>query len=171
MEVVLSATTSSLSPAAVLRTGVRVVAGYVRARPRAFAVALFGSILFSAAVVSSSLVLGWVTDELIVPVLGNGRADVAAGLAVAMIVGVGVAKAIGITLRRAAAAALLIGAAVIIAVTDVWMGVAAVIWLIASLLVNIRGSWRMARLGQMVQRLRGDVAATAHESFDGALTG
>ena len=217
--------------------------GYVRGRPRAFAVALFGSILFSAGVVSSSLVLGWLTDELIVPVLGarangtepaggdlaGGSADVAVGLAVALLVGVGLAKAIGITLRRAAAAALqygtkndlrerlvdhqlqltmrwydsratgdllsvaeadttqatyvlapmpyglgaavlLIGAAVIIAVTDVWMGVAAAVWLIASLLVNIRGSWRMAHLGQRVQRLRGAVAATAHESFDGALT-
>jgi ABC-type multidrug transport system fused ATPase/permease subunit len=229
MEVVLSTTTSSLSPAAVLRTGVRVVAGYVRARPRAFAVALFGSILFSAAVVSSSLALGWVTDALIVPILDERTTAAPVGLAVALIVGIGVARAIGITLRRAAAAALqygtkndlreqlvdhqlqltmrwydsrstgdllsvaeadttqatyvlaplpygvgaaalLIGSAVIIAMTDVWMGVAAVVWLIASLLVNIRGSWRRAHLGQAVQRLRGDVAATAHESFDGALT-
>jgi ABC-type multidrug transport system fused ATPase/permease subunit len=229
MEVVLSAMTSSLSPAAVLRTGVRVVAGYVRARPRAFAVALFGSILFSAAVVSSSLALGWVTDALIVPVLDKHMNVAPVGLAVAMIVGIGLAKAVGITLRRAAAAALqygtkndlrerlvdhqlqltmrwydsrptgdllsiaeadttqatyvlaplpygvgaamlLIGSAVIIAMTDVWMGVAAVVWLIASLLVSIRGSWRMAHLGQAVQRIRGDLAATAHESFDGALT-
>jgi ATP-binding cassette subfamily B protein len=229
MEVVLSVMTSSLSPAAVLRTGVRVVAGYVRARPRAFAVALFGSILFSAAVVSSSLVLGWVTDALIVPVLDKHTSVAPVGLAVALIVGIGLAKAVGITLRRAAAAALqygtkndlrerlvdhqlqltmrwydsrptgdllsvaeadttqatyvlaplpygvgaavlLIGSAVIIAMTDVWMGVVAVVWLIASLLVNIRGSWRMAHLGQAVQRIRGDLAATAHESFDGALT-
>jgi ABC-type multidrug transport system fused ATPase/permease subunit len=221
--------TSSLSPATVLRTGLRVVAGYVRARPRAFAVALSGSILFSAAVVSSSLALGWVTDELILPVLTDRGAGAPAELAVAVLIGIGVAKAIGITLRRAAAAALqygtkndlrerlvdhqlqltmrwydsratgdllsvaeadttqatyvlaplpygvgaaalLLGAAAIITVTDPLMGVAAVVWLVASLAVNIRGSWRMAHLGQTVQRLRGAVAATAHESFDGALT-
>ena len=218
-----------LSPAAVIGTGLRIVAGFVRARPWAFTIALAGSIVFSAAVVGSSLVLGWVTDELIVPVLSNGRPARAVGLAVALIVGVGVTKAAGIIARRAAAAALqygtkndmrerlvdhqlrlsmrwydsrstgdllsvteadttqatyvlaplpygvgaaalLIGAAVIVAITDVWMGVAAFLWLITSLLVNLRGSWRMALLGQLVQRLRGQVATTAHESFDGALT-
>ena len=222
-------TTASLSPAAVLRIGVRVVISYVRARPWSFTVALLGSILFSAAVVSSSLVLGWITDELIVPVLNDGTAADRVGLAAGLIVGIGVAKAVGITLRRAAAAALqygtkndlrerlidhqlqltmrwyssrptgdllsvaeadttqatyvlaplaygvgaaglLIGSAAIIAATDIWMGVAAVVWLIISMAVNIRGSWRMADLGQIVQRLRGEVAATAHESFDGALT-
>jgi ABC-type multidrug transport system fused ATPase/permease subunit len=222
-------TAASLSPATVLRIGVRVVIGYVRARPWSFTVALLGSILFSAAVVSSSLVLGWVTDELIVPVLNDGTAAQRVGLAAGLIVGIGVAKAVGITVRRAAAAALqygtkndlrerlidhqlqltmrwyssrptgdllsvaeadttqatyvlaplaygvgaaglLIGSAAIIAATDIWMGVAAVVWLIISMAVNIRGSWRMADLGQIVQRLRGEVAATAHESFDGALT-
>ena len=212
-----------------LRTGARVVMGYVRARPRSFAVSLFGSVLFSGAVVSSSLALGWVTDALIVPVLDGREGGDVVGLAVALLIGIGVAKAIGITLRRAAAAAmqygtkndlrerlvdhqlglsmrwydghptgdllsvaeadttqatyvlaplaygvgasfLLVGAAAIIAVTDIWMGVAAIVWLGASLVVNIRGSWRMARLGQLVQRLRGRVATTAHESFDGALT-
>jgi ABC-type multidrug transport system fused ATPase/permease subunit len=220
---------ASLSPAAVLRIGARVVLGYVRARPRSFTVALLGSILFSGAVVSSSLVLGWVTDELIVPVLNEGAAPDRVGLAAGLIIGIGAAKAIGITLRRAAAAAmqygtkndlrerlidhqlqlsmrwyssrptgdllsvaeadttqatyvlaplaygvgaagLLVGSAVIITVTDIWMGIAAVVWLIASMAVNIRGSWRMADLGQVVQRLRGVVASTAHESFDGALT-
>jgi ABC-type multidrug transport system fused ATPase/permease subunit len=195
----------------------------------AFTLALCGSILFSAGVVSSSLALGWVTDALIVPVLRDGATRVPVSVAIGLIVGVGLAKAVGITVRRAAAAALqygtkndlrerlvdhqlqlsmrwydsqptgdllsvaeadttqatyvlaplpygvgaaalLIGATIIIAVTDPWMGVTAVLWLIASMLVNIRGSWRMARLGQLVQRLRGDVAATAHESFDGALT-
>ncbi len=204
------------------------VAAHVRRRPVPFVIAVAGSLLFSAAVVASALVLGWVTDALIVPTLdgtGTGRAALAVGL----IVGVGVAKAVGIILRRAAAAslqygtkndlrerivdhqlgltmrwydsratgdllsvaeadttqatyvlaplpygvgaaALLVAAAVIIAVTDPWMGVIATVWVCASVLINIRGSWRMARLGQSVQQLRGVVAGTAHESFDGALT-
>jgi ATP-binding cassette subfamily B protein len=221
--------TSSPSSATVLRTGLRIVAGYVRGRPRSFAVAVFGSILFSAGVVSSSLALGWVTDALILPVLDGRAAAAPTGLVVAALLGIGAGKAVGITLRRAAAAALqygtkndlrerlvdhqlqltmrwydsrptgellsiaeadttqatyvlaplpyglgaaalLLGAAALIAVTDPLMGAAAVVWLCASLAVNIRGSWRMADLGQAVQRLRGDVAATAHESFDGALT-
>ncbi|MBW3604682.1 MAG: ABC transporter ATP-binding protein/permease [Actinobacteria bacterium] len=217
-----------MSPAAVVRTGLQVVTAHVRRRPVPFAIAVLGSLLFSAAIVASSVVLGWVTDELIVPVLdGNGTGRIR--LAVALIVGVGVAKAVGIILRRAAAAALqygtkndlrerivdhqlgltmrwyashptgdllsvaeadttqatyvlaplpygvgaaalLLGAAAIIAVTDPWMGVIAVLWVATSLAINIRGSWRMAGLGQAVQRLRGEVASTAHESFDGALT-
>lgn len=219
---------TSLSPAAVVRTGLQVVIAHVRRRPVPFAIAVAGSLLFSAAIVASSLVLGWVTDDLIVPVL-DGSGTGPARLAIAAIIGIGIAKAVGIVLRRAAAAALqygtkndlrerivdhqlglsmrwynshptgellsvaeadttqatyvlaplpygvgaaalLLGAAAIIAATDPWMGVVAVLWVCTSLAINIRGSWRMARLGQTVQRLRGEVASTAHESFDGALT-
>jgi ATP-binding cassette subfamily B protein len=220
---------TSLPPAAVVRTGLRVVAEHVRGRPLPFAIAVGGSLLFVGGIIASSLVLGWITDELIVPVV-EGEVDPGrARLAVALIIGVGLAKAIGVTVRRAAAAALqygtkndlrerivdhqlrltmrwydrhatgdllsiaeadttqatyvlaplpygvgaaalLIGAATIITVTDPWLGLAAIVWVTVSVAINVRGSWRMAELGQQVQRMRGAVATTAHESFDGALT-
>jgi ATP-binding cassette subfamily B protein len=217
-------------PATVVRTGLRVVAAHVRRRPVPFAVAVAGSLLFAAGIVASALVLGWVTDELIVPaVRGTGDTTGRVRVAVLLIIGVGLAKAVGVTIRRAAAAALqygrkndlrerivdhqlqltmrwydrqatgdllsiaeadttqatyvlaplpfglgatalLVGSAVIIAITDPWLGLAAVVWVAISVAINVRGSWEMAQLGQQVQRMRGAVAATAHESFDGALT-
>jgi len=220
---------TSIRPATVVRTGLRVVAAHVRGRPRSFVVALIGSLLFAGGIVASSLVLGWVTDELIVPAV-NGSGDLGrVRLAVALIVGVGIGKAVGVTMRRAAAAALqygtkndlrerivdhqlqltmrwydrhatgdllsiaeadttqatyvlaplpygvgaaalLVGSAAIITATDPWLGVAAIVWVAVSVAINVRGSWRMAHLGQQVQRMRGTVATTAHESFDGALT-
>jgi ABC-type multidrug transport system fused ATPase/permease subunit len=217
-------------PATVVRTGLRVVAAHVRGRPKPFVTALVGSLLFAGGIVGSSLVLGWATDELIVPaVQGSAGAMGRLRLAVLLIIGVGLGKAVGVTVRRAAAAALqygtkndlrerivdhqlqltmrwydrhatgdllsiaeadttqatyvlaplpfglgaaalLVGSAAIITVTDPWLGVAAVVWVAISVAINVRGSWRMAQLGQDVQRMRGTVATTAHESFDGALT-
>jgi ATP-binding cassette subfamily B protein len=225
----MSATSTSRRPATVVRTGLRVVSAHVRGRPRPFIVAVIGSLLFAGGIVASALVLGWITDKVIVPA-ANGTGDPARiRTAVALIVGVGVAKAVGVTLRRSAAAALqygtkndlrerivdhqlqltmrwydrhatgdllsiaeadttqatyvlaplpygvgaaalLIGSAAIITLTDPWLGIAAVVWVAISVAINVRGSWRMANLGQQVQRMRGTVATTAHESFDGALT-
>lgn len=221
---------TSPRPATVVRTGLRVVAAHIRGRPVPFAVALAGSLLFAGGIVASSLVLGWITDELIVPAVeGVGDTDGQVRLAVLLIVGVGLGKALGVTIRRAAAAALqygtkndlrerivdhqlqltmrwydrhatgdllsiaeadttqatyvlaplpfglgaaalLVGSAAIITITDPWLGIAAVIWVAISVAINVRGSWEMAQLGQEVQRMRGTVATTAHESFDGALT-
>lgn len=220
---------TALSPAGVLRVGGALISQFVRARPWSFALALAGSLLFGAGVVGSALALGWITDTVIVPVLTDAAPSSATATAVGLLTGIGIAKAVGISVRRAAAAwlqygtkndmrerlvdhqlgltmrwydrnptgrllsiaeadttqatyvlaplpygiggaVLLIGSATIIAITDPWLGLVATVWLVISVAINIRGSWRMALLGQHVQRLRGEVATTAHESFDGALT-
>ena len=58
---------------AVLADGSRMIARYVRAHPISFAVGVFGAANFAAAIVASAVVVGRVTDSLIVPVLDGGE--------------------------------------------------------------------------------------------------
>jgi ABC-type multidrug transport system fused ATPase/permease subunit len=88
----------------VIRDGLRLVVRFVRARPISFSFAVAGAMLFAAAIVGAAIVVGRITDELIVPVLDGGepleRRWVGAVLA---ILGVAVWKAAAITLRRTGA--------------------------------------------------------------------
>jgi len=66
--------------------------------------AVLGAVLFVSAIVASAVVVGRITDQLIIPVLQDGEST--AGRlwpAMALIAGVALWKAIGITLRRSAA--------------------------------------------------------------------
>jgi ABC-type multidrug transport system fused ATPase/permease subunit len=75
--------------------------GSLRSRPRDAAVSIAGSVLFAAAVLASAVVLGRVTDRVVAPALKAGESSAAAlAAAAAAIVGVGVAKSLGIVLRR-----------------------------------------------------------------------
>lgn len=77
---------------------------FVKRRPWSFAVAVTGAIMFVSAIVASAVVVGRVTDSLIIPVLQGGEST--AGRlwpAMALIIGVAVWKSVGITLRRSAA--------------------------------------------------------------------
>lgn len=65
---------------------------------------------------------------------------------------------------------LLVGSLVLIAGTDVWLGLGALIGLSVIVGFNLWGSWVTYWLWEDVQKNRGRVAALAHESFDGALT-
>ena len=70
-----------------------------------FAIAIAGAALFAIATVGSSLVIRWVTDNVILPRFDEGH--VAVGTVVtgaALIIVVGVAKAIGVVFRRSFAA-------------------------------------------------------------------
>ncbi|MDH3261925.1 MAG: ABC transporter ATP-binding protein/permease [Acidimicrobiia bacterium] len=92
------------SPWSVLRDGLRLIARFVRTHPWAFGLAVFGAALYAAAIVASAQVVGWLTDQVIIPVLTDGadfREKV--WLAVAALVGVSLWKASGIVLRRTAA--------------------------------------------------------------------
>lgn len=85
----------------VLRDGFALVGRFVRARPVAFSLAVTGALVYASAIVASALVVGRVTDDLIIPVLGG---EVALGSrwvgGVLLIAGVAAYKAAGITLRR-----------------------------------------------------------------------
>jgi ABC-type multidrug transport system fused ATPase/permease subunit len=76
----------------------------VREQPRVFALAITGSISFASAIVASAFVIGWVADEVIIPVLGGAASReerLVAG--VAMVLAVSVWKALSIVTRRASA--------------------------------------------------------------------
>jgi ATP-binding cassette subfamily B protein len=85
----------------VLRQGGALLWRLIRGQPVSYAIGTAGAVLFSAAIVASSFVIGWIVDSVIIPVLDGGapareRLPVAVGLVLA----VAVAKAIGIVVRR-----------------------------------------------------------------------
>ncbi|HSJ70167.1 MAG TPA: ABC transporter ATP-binding protein [Acidimicrobiia bacterium] len=88
----------------VLGGGLALTWSFVKRRPWSFAFAVTGAIMFVSAIVASAIVVGRVTDSLIIPVLQGGEST--AGRlwqAMALIIGVAVWKSFGITLRRSAA--------------------------------------------------------------------
>ncbi|MCL1594393.1 MAG: ABC transporter ATP-binding protein/permease [Actinomycetia bacterium] len=88
----------------VLGGGLHLTWGFVRRRPWSFGLAVGGAIVFVSAIVASAIVVGRVTDSLIIPVLKDGESIEGNLLpAILLIVGVSLWKAVGITIRRAAA--------------------------------------------------------------------
>ncbi|MEY3072014.1 MAG: hypothetical protein RLZZ353_210 [Actinomycetota bacterium] len=88
----------------VLRRGLALLASFVRQQRAAFAVAVTGATLFAGAIVASSVVVGRIVEDVVTPVLAGGvdpgdRLPVA----VALLLGVALAKAVGIVMRRTAA--------------------------------------------------------------------
>ena len=91
----------------VISGGMRLIRQFVRWHPWSFTLAVLGAALFVSAIVASAVVIGRITDLVIIPVLDGGE-DIGnrVTLAVAAVMGVALWKAIGITLRRTAASAL-----------------------------------------------------------------
>jgi ABC-type multidrug transport system fused ATPase/permease subunit len=89
---------------AIVRKGLRILGMAIRTRPRPFAVSIVGACLYGGMTVAASVVIGRVTDRVIVPAFSTGavgRGTLA--LAAAAILGVAVFKAVGIVLRRVGA--------------------------------------------------------------------
>ncbi|MFA9445361.1 ABC transporter ATP-binding protein [Egicoccus sp. AB-alg6-2] len=100
-----------MEPRGVVRAAGSLIGGFVREQPVMFTLAAAGAIAFTSAIVASAVVVGWVTDAVIIPVLGDG--EPAAGrlrTALALILGVAVWKAVGIVVRRTAATRMQFGA-------------------------------------------------------------
>ncbi len=89
------------SQGSVLRRGARVLWRYIRLHPVPFVVAVLGAAAFSFALVAGTWVLGWVTDDLIVPAVEAGevswREVLVAG---AVIIGLALFRAVGVVARR-----------------------------------------------------------------------
>jgi len=217
-------------PKGALGGGLHLTWGFVKRRPWSFALAVGGAVLFVSAIVASAVVVGWVTDSLIIPVLQDGqRADDKLWQAIGLILAVALWKSAGITLRRAAAGwlqyatrsdarkrlihhqmqldlawhdrrstgdllsvsevdtnqgtfvlaplpyatgslLLLIGTVVLVAMTDIFLGVVMFVGLTAIVAIDVQGAFRTFRPFVDVQDERGVVSGIAHESIDGALT-
>jgi len=102
---------SSTSPFRVLRDGFGLIGRFIREAPGAYALAATGAVVFTSAIVASSYVIGYVTDDVVIPVLGEGAPlQGRLGLAIMLIVGVSLWKTVGIVVRRTTAGWLQFGA-------------------------------------------------------------
>jgi len=93
----------NLTPWTVLRDGSRLIWRFIKMHPAAFAVAVFGAAMFAGAIIAAALIIGWITDNVIIPVLDESQEPDLLMTAAAAIVLVSVFKAVGIVLRRTAA--------------------------------------------------------------------
>ena len=90
-----------LSTAEVFRRGGRLLARSLRAMPGAHTIAIVGALVFAVAAVALARVLGWVTDEVIVPGLDEGGvSDATIWGGIGLIVLVGTFRGAGAVVRR-----------------------------------------------------------------------
>jgi ATP-binding cassette, subfamily B, bacterial len=83
-----------------LRRGAHVLWISVRAHPRPFAVSVLGSVLYGSMAVAGSLLLGEITDRVIVPGFDEGVSGAAIAAAAGAILAVAVLRSAGVVLRR-----------------------------------------------------------------------
>ena len=94
----------SITPTSVLRDGTRLIGRFVRMHPLAFTIAVLGAATYAGAIIFSSWVIGWLTDNVVIPILDGGEEPDLLWLAAAVIVFVAILKAAGIVVRRTGAA-------------------------------------------------------------------
>jgi ATP-binding cassette, subfamily B, bacterial len=88
----------------VLHAGGQLIWNFIREQPVVYAIAAVGAIAFTSAIVASAVVVGWITDEVVVPIVDLGEpSDGRLRAVVLLLAGVGVWKATGIVVRRTAA--------------------------------------------------------------------
>ncbi len=89
------------SERAILGNGMDLIRRQLRRAPQQFALGGVGTILFAVMTVLSSVVIGWITDTVLIPAVAAGEVTLAAlaGAGLALI-GVSLFRAVGITLRR-----------------------------------------------------------------------
>ncbi|WP_033424673.1 ABC transporter ATP-binding protein [Actinomadura flavalba] len=84
-----------------LREGLGVIGVAIRAEPRVFALAVLASALYAAMTVGTAQVLGWATEDVVLPAFAEGRTTAGAlSGAAAAILGVALLKALGVAGRR-----------------------------------------------------------------------
>jgi ABC-type multidrug transport system fused ATPase/permease subunit len=80
--------------------GLRLVWRYVRAEPVTYVVSLVGATIYAAAAVGTTVVLGRVTDDVIVPAFSSGVASERVWGAAVALLGIGWLRGLSIVLRR-----------------------------------------------------------------------
>lgn len=209
--------------------GMRIIGRSIRHEPLMFTIAVSGSVIFTLLTAGGAYVVGAMVGRVVVPSFDQNRIDVGAlALGVAVLIGLGLFKVVGIVVRRIGAghmqlrleatyrrkitrhfldlplswhhrhqtgtllsnansdveaaffpiapmpfavgsSVMLVGAVASLFAADWSFGVIGLTMVPLLLAVNIVYSARMAPRTDAVQRLRGEVSAVAHESFDGAL--
>ena len=85
----------------VLGRGVELILRQLRRAPREFTVGFVATSVYAVATIVSSYVIGWATDSVLLPAAGDGDVPTATLVAVTLAgFGVGVARGLGIALRR-----------------------------------------------------------------------
>src|SRR5438445_1141208 len=84
----------------IFRRGLRVLGSYIRMHPLPFTVAVSGAAMYALMTVASAIVLGRITDHVIVPAYRHGVRGTTVVWAVVAILAVGVIRAGGIITRR-----------------------------------------------------------------------
>lgn len=93
-------------PVDVLRRGLWVLWQGAKEEPRTFGLSVVGAAIWGAATVGSSYVIGNVVDRAVIPQIRDGELVAGAlAMAVALVLGIAVAKAVGIVTRRLGAGA------------------------------------------------------------------
>lgn len=91
------------SPVSVKRLGegFNLIRRQLRRAPKEFLVGGIGTVIYAVMTVLSSYVLGWITDDILLPAIDEGEVAVASLAAAAgAVLGVAVLRGLGITLRR-----------------------------------------------------------------------
>ena len=92
---------AELTTMEVFRRGGRLLARSLRVMPGQHTIAIIGAVVFSVAAVALARVLGWVTDEVIVPGLDEGGvSDNRIWTGIGLIAAVGVFRGAGAVVRR-----------------------------------------------------------------------
>ena len=86
-----------------MRDGSRLIWRFVKMHPAAFTIAVFGAAIFAGSIIAASLVIGWITDSVIIPTLDESQDPDLLPLALGLILIIATIKAVGIVLRRTAA--------------------------------------------------------------------
>jgi ATP-binding cassette subfamily B protein len=80
--------------------GLRLIGSYVATHPLPFAVSVTGAAVYAAMTVASTIVLGRITDRVIIPAFGQGVSGRTIGWGVVAIMAVAIVRAGGIITRR-----------------------------------------------------------------------
>ncbi len=90
-----------MQPVSLYRRGARLLSRAVRAHPVPFTVAIVGALVFAATAVLATVVLGSITDDVLVPAFDGTGVDTSTVLAaVAVLVGLALIRTVGVVTRR-----------------------------------------------------------------------
>ena len=93
--------TSTAIKGSTTREGIAVLAVGIRREPRIFTVATLGAVLFGVLTVADAWVLGWSTENVLIPAFENGEIETSLLVwVVALFLAVAILRAIGIVARR-----------------------------------------------------------------------